>query len=113
DRHRSAASPFAGSSLLSARYRDVPAFASAWAIGHIGLPFSDRGYISILGLQLPLTEDTTFVPSLRFLGSLHLRIDEIGSTDQDAARATETLTTLLVVLKTVEHTQMQMHPNSA
>jgi hypothetical protein len=113
DRHRSAASPFAGSSLLSARYRDVPAFASAWAIGHIGLPLSDRGYISILGLRLPLPEDTTFVASLRFLGALHLRIEEIAPTDADAARATETLTTLLVVLKSVERTQMQMHPNTA
>lgn len=113
DRHRSAASPFAGSSLLSARYHDVPAFASAWAIGHIGLPLSDRGYISILGLRLPLPEDTTFVASLRFLGALHLRIEEIAPTDADAARATETLTTLLVVLKSVERTQMQMHPNTA
>jgi hypothetical protein len=113
DRHRSAASPFAGSSLLSARYRDVPAFASAWAIGHIGLPLSDRGYISILGLKLPLPEDTTFVASLRFLGALHLRIEEIAPTDADAARATETLTTLLVVLKSVERAQMQMHPNTA
>ena len=95
DRHRSAASPFAGSSLLSARYRDVPAFSSAWAIGHIGLPFSDRGYISILGLQLPMPEDTTFVASLRFLGALHLRIEQIAPTDADAAHATETLTTLL------------------
>jgi hypothetical protein len=113
DRHRSAASPFAGSSLLSARYRDVPAFAGAWAIGHIGLPLSDRGYISILGLKLPLPEDTTFVASLRFLGALHLRIEQIAPTDADAARATETLTTLLVVLKSVEHAQMQMHPNTA
>ena len=48
DRHRSAASPFSGSSLLSARYRDVPLLSSAWGIGHIGLPFSDRGYISSL-----------------------------------------------------------------
>ena len=47
DRHRSAASPFSGSSLLSARYRDVPLLASAWGIGHIGLPFSDRGYITV------------------------------------------------------------------
>src|SRR3981189_1338800 len=37
---RSAASPFAGSALRSARYRDVLAYSSAWAIGHIGLPFS-------------------------------------------------------------------------
>jgi len=113
DRHRSAASPFAGSSLLSAQYRDVPPFSSAWAIGHIGLPFSDRGYVSILGLRLPMPEDTTFVASLRFLGALHLRIEEIASTDADAARATETLTSLLVVLKTVEHTQAEMHPNNS
>jgi hypothetical protein len=112
DRHRAAASPFAGSSLLSARYRDVPAFSSAWAIGHIGLPFSDRGYVSLFGLRLPMPEDTTFVASLRFLGALHLRIEQIAPTDADAARAAETLTTLLVVLKSVERTQMQMHPNT-
>ncbi|HTC75793.1 MAG TPA: hypothetical protein VK684_09470, partial [Edaphobacter sp.] len=113
DRHRAAASPFSGSSLLSARYREVPAFSSAWAIGHIGIPFSDRGYVSILGLQLPMPEDTTFVASLRFLGALHLRIEQIAPTDADAAHAVETLTTLLVVLKSVEHAQMQMHPNTA
>jgi hypothetical protein len=108
DRHRSAASPFAGSSLLSARYRDVPAFSSAWAIGHIGLPFSDRGYISVFGLQLPMPEDTTFVASLRFLGALHLRIEQVAPTDADAAHATETLTTLLMVLRSVEQARTQM-----
>ena len=113
DRHRAAASPFSGSSLLSSRYRDVPAFSSAWAIGHIGLPFSDRGYISIFGLRLPMPEDTTFVASLRFLGTLHLRVEEIAPTEADAAHATETLTTLLTLLKTVEQTQAQMHPNTA
>src|SRR6201985_2468920 len=93
DRHRAAASPFSGSSLLSARYRDVPAFSSVWALGHIGLPFSERGYISILGLQLPLPEDTTFVASLRYLGTLHLRIEQIAPTDADATQASATLTT--------------------
>jgi hypothetical protein len=113
DRHRAAASPFAGSSLLSERYRNVPAFSSAWAIGHIGLPFSDRGYISIYGLRLPMPEDTTFVASLRFLGALHLRIEQIAPTEADAAHATETLTSLLTLLKTVEQAQLQMHPNAA
>ncbi len=113
DRHRAAASPFSGSSLLSSRYRDVPAFASAWAIGHIGLPFSDRGYISIYGLRLPMPEDTTFVASLRFLGTLHLRVEEIAPTEADAAHATETLTTVLTLLRTVEQAQSQMHPNAA
>ena len=110
DRHRAAASPFSGSSLLSARYRDVPAFSSAWAIGHIGLPFSDRGYISIFGLQLPLPEDTTFVASLRYLGTLHLRIEQIAPTEADAAKATNSLTTLLTLIKSVQQTQAQMQP---
>jgi hypothetical protein len=112
DRHRAAASPFSGSSLLSARYRDVPAFSSAWAIGHIGLPFSDRGYISILGLQLPLPEDTTFIASLRYLGTLRLRVEQVAPTEADAAHSTETLTTLVTVLKSVEQTQTLMHPNA-
>jgi hypothetical protein len=111
DRHRSAASPFSGSSLLSARYRDVPAFSSAWAIGHIGLPFSERGSISIFGLKLPLPENTTFVASLRYLGTLRLRIEQIAPTDADAARATETLTSLLTLMKSVQLAQAQIQPH--
>ena len=87
DRHRAAASPFSGSSLLSARYRDVPLLSSAWGIGRIGLPFSERGYITLFGLQLPLPEDTTFVASLRYVGALHLRIEQISPTEADAARS--------------------------
>jgi hypothetical protein len=113
DRHRAAASPFSGSSLLSERYRDVPAFSSAWAIGHIGLPFSDRGYISIFGLELPLPEDTTFVASLRYLGTLHLRIEQIAPSEADASKATATLTSLLGLVKSVEKTEAQMHPQAA
>jgi hypothetical protein len=112
DRHRAAASPFSGSSLLSARYRDVPAFSSAWAIGHIGLPFSDRGFISVFGLQLPLPEDTTFIASLRYLGTLHLRIEQIAPTDADAARATATMSSLLNLFRTVQRTQARLQPHT-
>jgi hypothetical protein len=103
DRHRAAASPFAGSSLLSARYGDVPLLSSAWAIGHIGLPFSDRGRISVLGLQLPLPEDTTFVASLRYVGSVHLRIEQIAPTERAAQEATRSLGALLALFKSMEH----------
>jgi len=105
DRHRSAASPFSGSSLLSARYRDVPLLSSAWGIGHIGLPFSDRGFISILGLQLPLPEDTTFVASLRYTGSLRLRIEEISPTEADAVQAAQKLSMLLELFKSLQQVQ--------
>lgn len=112
DRHRAAASPFAGSSLLSARFHDVPAFSSVWAIGHIGLPFSDRGYISIYGLKLPIPEDTTFVASLRYLGTLHLRVEQISPTDADAAQATTTLATLVTLGRSIEQTEAQLHPKA-
>jgi len=105
DRHRSAASPFSGSSLLSARYHDVPILSSAWGIGRIGLPFSDRGSITLFGLQLPLPEDTTFVASLRFVGTLHLRIEQISPTEADAARAAATLNTLLGLFKSIQQIQ--------
>ena len=113
DRFRAGASPFSGSSLLEARYRDVPLLSSAWAIGHIGLPFSERGYISIFGLQLPLPEDTTFVASLRYVGALHLRIEQILPTDADATRAADTLTTLVQLFKTVQQAQAQLAPRAS
>src|SRR6201996_6253460 len=87
DRSRASALSSPGSSLLAARYSEVPRLPlppQAWGIGHIGLPFSQNGHISILGLELPLREDTDLVASLRFSGSIHLRVEEIAP---DAATA--------------------------
>jgi hypothetical protein len=103
DRYRASASPFSGSSLLAARYRDVPLLSSAWAIGHVGLPFSERGHIVVFGLQLPLPEDTTFVASLGYgLSTLHLRIEQIAPTEADAARSTEALNALLMLFQAIQ-----------
>ena len=103
DRYRASASPFSGSSLLAARYRDVPLLSSAWAIGHVGLPFSERGHIVVFGLQLPLPADTTFVASLGYrIGALHLRIEQIAPTEADAARSTEALGALLRLFQTIQ-----------
>jgi hypothetical protein len=89
-----------GSSLLAARYRDVPLLSSAWGIGHVGLPFSERGRISVFGLQLPLPEDTTFVASLRYgVGALHLRVEEIAPSEADAASSAEALNALLQLVR--------------
>ncbi|MDE3106134.1 MAG: hypothetical protein KGK08_13265 [Acidobacteriota bacterium] len=103
DRYRAAASPFAGSSLLSARYGDVPLLSSAWGIGHIGLPFSERGHISVFGLELPLAEDTTFVASLQYRGSIRLRIEELAPSVDDAERTADSLTALAGIFRTMEH----------
>jgi hypothetical protein len=103
DRHHAAASPFSGSSLLEARYRDVPLLSSAWGIGHIGLPFSESGRIRIFGLDLPLAEDSTFVASLRLgVGSVHLRVDQIAPTDADAARSAAALGSLVQLFQAIQ-----------
>jgi hypothetical protein len=107
DRHRAAAAPFSGSSLLGARYRDVPLLSSAWAIGQVGLPLAERGHITVFGLELPMPEDTTFVASLRYVGSLRLEVEEIAPTEADAQRATEALRSLLAFIKTIEGSQPQ------
>ena len=105
DRYRAAAAPFSGSSLLSARYGDVPLFSSAWGIGRIGLPFAEKGRVTVFGLGLPIPEDTMFVASLRYTGSLRLRVEEIAPTEADATRATEVLTTVLGLVRSVEGAQ--------
>jgi len=103
DRYRAAASPFSGSSLLAARYRDVPLLSSAWGIGHVGLPFSERGRITVFGLELPLPENTTFVASLRYgVGALHLRVEQIAPTEADATRSAEALGMMLRLFQAIQ-----------
>jgi hypothetical protein len=80
-------------------------------VGHIGLPFSEDGQITALGLKLPLPADTTFVASLRFQasvkdkGALHVRIDEIAASEQEAARSAQALAQLLALLKAIQSAQ--------
>jgi hypothetical protein len=105
DRYRAAASPFSGSSLLDAYYRDVPLLSTAWGIGHIGLPFSESGRIRIFGIELPLPEDTTFVASLRpspSMNSIHLRIEQVAPTEAAAAASAAALNSIVGVIQTIQ-----------
>ena len=109
DRHGASASPFAGSSLLNARFSEVPAFShDAWAVGRIGLPFSAGGRITVSGLELPLPADATFVASLRptgTLSALHLRIDEIAASDAEAAHSAKALNDMLSLARAIQEAQ--------
>jgi hypothetical protein len=113
DRSRASALGTPGSSLLAARYHDVPLLSVAWGIGHIGLPFSQNGHITVLGLQLPLPEDTDFVASLGYSGTVHLhtggavhlRIEEIAPDEMAARDTVETLTGLLGILRGIATAQ--------
>jgi hypothetical protein len=99
DRARTSAIGTPGSSLLAARYKEVPLLSQAWGIGHIGLPFAENGHITILGFEVPLDDDTDLVASLRYSGSVHLRIEEMAPDEGAAQHTVEAMTTLLNIVR--------------
>ena len=126
DRSSAGALSTPGSSLLAARYHDVPILSEAWGIGHIGLPLSsddDPNFISVLGLQLPLRTDTDFVASLRYTaaahvlsgGAVHLRIEEFAPDAASASATVDTLANLLNLLRGIsaEQAAAQQPPNAS
>jgi hypothetical protein len=131
DRSRASALATPGSSLLAARYHEVPILSEAWGIGHIGLPFaadpdqpgSSPDFISAFGLQLPLRTDTDFVASLRYTpahvlsgGAVHLRVEELAPDATSATSTVDTLTNLLNLVRSLsaqQPTAEQTDPSSA
>lgn len=114
DRHRTAALPFAGSTLLSRHYHDVPLLAVAWGVGQIGLPFSESGSIRFLGLSLPLQADSTIIasvtPGLPLANSVHLRVEEIAPDEDKAASQAAAMATIVTLARDVSP---QLTNNSA
>lgn len=114
DRHRTAALPFAGSTLLSRHYHDVPLLAVAWGVGQIGLPFSESGSIKFLGLSLPLQADSTIIasvtPGLSLTGAVHVRVEEIAPDEDKAASQAAALATIITLARGVS---VQLADNSA
>jgi hypothetical protein len=114
DRHRAAALPFAGSTLLSRHYHDVPLLAVAWGVGQIGLPFSESGAIKFLGLSLPLQADSTIIasatPGLPLANSVHIRVEEIAPDEGKAASQAAALATIVTLAREVT---TQLADNSA
>ena len=95
DRHRTAALPFSGSTLLAEHYSEMPILSVAWGMGAIGLPFTESGGIRVFGMQLPLAPDTTFLASVHWAGDLKLRVVEIAASDSIAASQANNLSMLL------------------
>jgi hypothetical protein len=114
DRHRTAALPFAGSSLLGAHYHEVPLLAVAWGVGQVGLPFSESGAITVLGLSLPLQDDSTIIasvtPGLPLANSVHLRVEEIAPDDAKAASQAAALSSIILLARDVS---IQLSSNTA
>jgi hypothetical protein len=117
DRHRTAALPFSGSTLLAEHYREVPLLALAWGIGQVGLPFSESGSIRIFGFSLPIEPDSTIVasltPGLPLANSARLRVEEIASSDDVAANQAAELGALVALARGVTVALADNVPNRA
>lgn len=102
DRHRTAALPFAGSTLLQQHYKDVPLLSIAWGMGQIGLPLTESGGIQVLGFNLPLPVDSTFVASVApglSLKTLHVRVEEFAKNEDAATNEAAALATLVTAAR--------------
>ena len=99
DRHRSAALPFSGSTLLAEHYSEMPLLSIAWGMGQIGLPFTESGAIHIFGMALPLEPDTTFLASVHWAGALKLRVVEIAPAEGTAISQAANMNMLLVLAR--------------
>ena len=103
DRYRTAALPFSGSSILSKHYSQVPLLSIAWGIGQVALPLVNGG-ARVLGIRLPLPMDATFIAALTWIGKVHLRVEEVAPSDAAAADTTESLQTILTLVKSMADT---------
>lgn len=99
DRSRASALWRPGSSLLAARFGEVPLLSQAWGIGRIGLPFGENGKISFMGFALPVPVDTELIASLRYSGSVRLRVEEIAPDTLAAQHTAESVDSILSVLR--------------
>jgi hypothetical protein len=100
DRHRTAALPFSGSTILAEHYSEMPILSVAWGMGAIALPFSENGRVQVLGMSLPIEPDTTLLASVHWAGALKMRVTEISASDATAASQANSLNLLLSLART-------------
>ncbi|MHB1938229.1 MAG: hypothetical protein ACYCOR_16825 [Acidobacteriaceae bacterium] len=110
DRYHSAASPFTGNTLLSRYYSKVPLLSEAWGIGEVG-PSTDAGiHFNVFGLPVSLPAGTAFIGSIRYLGSVRLRLEELAPS---AAAAKESVEMVNLGLGLIRSTQVTIGAQDA
>jgi hypothetical protein len=109
-----ASSSLSAPTLVKENYSRVPALASAWAIAAIGVTENGNRF-DAMGLPVRVPAGTILVGSLRYLGSIHLRIEEIAPTTSDAELSAATVRAGLALLHVEQSLQSaigQSDPNT-
>ncbi len=110
DKYRAAAWPASGPSLVREHYYQVPLASVAWALARMPAQH-DQGPSLMLpgGMEMPVRwlAGSTIVASARYLGALHLRIEALMQSENDARQLFETIKTFLALLRSVESSTTQ------
>lgn len=115
DKYRAAARPASGPSLVREHYRQVPLGSVAWALARMpAQPAQGPSLVLPGGVEMPVRwlAGSTIVASARYLGALHLRIEALMQSENDARQLFETIKTFLALLKSVESSTTQGGPDA-
>jgi hypothetical protein len=113
DRYHSAASPFTGDTLLSRYYSKVPLLSEAWGIGEIEPSTGPGMQFHVLGLPLSLPAGATFIGSIRYLGSVRMRLQEIAPSESAAKESVEMVNLALGLIRSTQVTIGAQDANTA
>ena len=102
DKYRSAAWPASSPTLVREHYREVPLASIAWALARSPARQTPAPILAGPGpgmeLRWPLA-GSTIVASARYLGALHLRIEALAQSENDARQILETIKTFFALIQ--------------
>jgi hypothetical protein len=109
EKYRAAAWPASGPSLVREHYRQVPLASVAWALARVPAQQAPPSLILPGGMEMPVRwlAGSTVVASARYLGALHLRIEALMQSENDARQLLETVKTFFALVKSVESSMTQ------
>jgi len=111
DKYRAAAWPASAPSLVREYYRQVPLVSVAWALARVPGLTSNRPPSIVLpgGMEMPMPwlAGSTIVASARYLGALHLRVEALTQSENDARQLLETAQTFFALIKGAESSTTQ------
>ena len=101
DRYVESALPSRGPLLVREHYRDVPLGSVVWGMARVPEENGGPG-LTVPALLRTLAPGTTMVASLRYTGSIQLRIEDFAKDAEQARKISENAGTMLSVFRGVE-----------
>ncbi len=104
DKYRAAAWPGAGPALVRDHYRQVPVASVAWAMAQLPAQESHPLVLALPGFGMPARSlaGSTIVASARYLGALHLRVEALTQSDDNARQLLDTIKTFFALIKSAD-----------